>query len=583
MVDIKSVKWLVGTVLSCCWFTACVTVDTPLNAGNELIPEKLHRQEIYAAVMHAHYLGFKGDVSGGMTEFEDAIERYPSNVELRFQYSKFLIDYAFRVQNKKVFREFLQSAQAQLLAAIQVDPNDSKPRKLLAEICMELGEFDLSVEQLRSILDRTPDDRKTRLMLARLLVHKGAPLEAIELMTDHVAPDDDENGEALKVMALACGESGRLLEAIEYYDRYLAMVPGEFEASYNLALCLFRTEQLSRAESLLQEVIASGHMTTDVAELLIDILRSQGRHMEAIGLLEQLAKEPRYEVGAKIEIGQIYLGLNQPEKAYESLISAVSKDPNNKRGTFYTALALMESGEYHQALRMLENNLEEAPIAVTVADLGIELLAKLERFAMALKLSERAVVENPDNPRAYLVRAQLLSDLDQSEKTLELLKQAAERFPENTQIINALAIKLESIGQWREAVQRVETLFALYPDNPEMANFIGYTLADNNEDLDRAHQLIDQALRVEPDNPAYLDSLGWVLFRKEKYQEALVQLTLAMEKMPRDAVVLSHNIQALIALNRLDEAEELLLDALRLHPTDLDLKECRRLLHIQKQ
>jgi Tfp pilus assembly protein PilF len=83
-------------------------------------------------------------------------------------------------------------------------------------------------------------------------------------------------------------------------------------------------------------------------------------------------------------------------------------------------------------------------------------------------------------------------------------------------------------------------LLELYADNPGALNYLGYILADQGIKLDEAHDMIQRALDLEPENGAYLDSLGWVYYRQEKFDLAERQLLRSLERYGRDPVVLTH-------------------------------------------
>jgi tetratricopeptide (TPR) repeat protein len=153
-----------------------------------------------------------------------------------------------------------------------------------------------------------------------------------------------------------------------------------------------------------------------------------------------------------------------------------------------------------------------------------------------------------------------------------VLRNAATSFPENNKIQMTLAYFLERHGNWREAVDIFKLLMKKDPDNPDYQNFIGYTLADNDSELEHARQLISSALEKDPANAAYIDSLGWVWFRLGEYEKAKDLLQKAMDLMPQDPIVLLHNIEVLIKMGLMESAENLLNKALELHPMNSELQ-----------
>jgi tetratricopeptide (TPR) repeat protein len=113
------------------------------------------------------------------------------------------------------------------------------------------------------------------------------------------------------------------------------------------------------------------------------------------------------------------------------------------------------------------------------------------------------------------------------------------------------------------------------PDNVAALNALGYTLADRTTRYREALALIDRARVAAPDNPAIIDSYGWVLFRLGRLREALEQLRRAY-MLQKDADIASHLAQVLWALGRRDEARKYFEEARRIDPANRALQRAQR-------
>jgi Tfp pilus assembly protein PilF len=97
-------------------------------------------------------------------------------------------------------------------------------------------------------------------------------------------------------------------------------------------------------------------------------------------------------------------------------------------------------------------------------------------------------------------------------------------------------------------------------------------LADRGEQLPRARALIEKAVSLEPRNGAFLDSLGWVLFKLNQPRQALAQMQKAVQyTAPPDATVMDHLGEVYLALHQIDKAVESWKKALSIEPSD-DIK-----------
>ncbi len=106
-----------------------------------------------------------------------------------------------------------------------------------------------------------------------------------------------------------------------------------------------------------------------------------------------------------------------------------------------------------------------------------------------------------------------------------------------------------------EARKTLHNLQVEFPDDPEVANSYGYLLAEMGEELPHAEKLVRQALASDPENGAYLDTLGWILYQRGEYSEAFDWLVRAANSRPDDPVILEH--LGMVLLKQGQEAEAL--------------------------
>ena len=115
-------------------------------------------------------------------------------------------------------------------------------------------------------------------------------------------------------------------------------------------------------------------------------------------------------------------------------------------------------------------------------------------------------------------------------------------------------------------------LIKIRPDHAHTYNALGYTLADRNERVQEAHDLIQTALKLSPNDPFIMDSMGWVLYRMGRDEEGLDYLQRAYKMRP-DAEIAAHLGEVLWALGRHDEARRVWGGALKEHPKNEALQK----------
>jgi Flp pilus assembly protein TadD len=152
---------------------------------------------------------------------------------------------------------------------------------------------------------------------------------------------------------------------------------------------------------------------------------------------------------------------------------------------------------------------------------GVEAgLAHLDEFARA---------QPGLGPDIVAARAGLVSGLGDEKRSLQILDAGLVQYPDSVDLRMARVFAYERAGHGDAAVRDLRQLLRERPGDAVVQNALGYSLADQNRQLDEAHDLIAAALAQTPDSAAVLDSMGWVLFRKGRSAEALPYLERARQ------------------------------------------------------
>jgi tetratricopeptide (TPR) repeat protein len=215
-----------------------------------------------------------------------------------------------------------------------------------------------------------------------------------------------------------------------------------------------------------------------------------------------------------------------------------------ERGT--TAMALYFLGQLAERrgddARAVQNYrlLADSSVALSARTSAARLLLKHGDRANALGLLAEYAVQNPESAiEVGIATAQLLAQAGDVDAALQGIDMLLQRYPDHPDLIYQRATILETGGRTKEALNTFEGALKSRPADPQLTNALGFTLADHNMKLARAEQLVREALKVSPDNPAIQDSLGWVLYRRGKATQALPVLERAW-KNSHDSEIAAH-------------------------------------------
>jgi Flp pilus assembly protein TadD len=182
-------------------------------------------------------------------------------------------------------------------------------------------------------------------------------------------------------------------------------------------------------------------------------------------------------------------------------------------------------------------------------------------------LHDTAATSAEERSQLLIAEAQLLRDANRHEDAYAVLADGLVQHPDDPDLLYEAALSAEKIGKMDILERDLRRLIQLRPDSAQAYNALGYSLADHNERLDEAQQLIDKALQLAPDDPFIMDSKGWVLFRRGQAEAGLDMLKKAYAQRA-DPEIAAHIGEVLWSLGRQDEARKTWNEAVKANPTN---------------
>jgi len=199
-------------------------------------------------------------------------------------------------------------------------------------------------------------------------------------------------------------------------------------------------------------------------------------------------------------------------------------------------------------------------------------IAKRGDMAGARKLlRELSVSGDREEAQLVIAEGQLLRDANQLQEAMNVFKAGIARFPANTDLLYDYAMVAEKSGQWDVMESALRKIMELAPNNQHAYNALGYSLAERNIRLQEALTLVDKALKLAPDDPFIMDSMGWVQFRLGNLKEAESLLRRAYELRP-DVEIAAHLGEVLWVKGQKEDAQRLWRDAQTKDPQNDTLK-----------
>lgn len=299
----------------------------------------------------------------------------------------------------------------------------------------------------------------------------------------------------------------------------------------------------------------------------------------ALPVLEGLSEEYPWSGELLLITAQLHLASDHPENAipYYQKLTQLGE---------YRAIAFFNIARIYERQDELElaaeNYARVSAEDVTEDDLDMLMQAQLRLGQLRYLLGEdgHGVFEelrsaHPDQAvTLFHEEARILMDLDRYPDAIDVLNQGLAEHPATESLLYSRSIAHERDGQTDQALTDLRDILAQDENSATALNALGYMMTNNNGDLQEAYDLIERALALSPDDPAIIDSMGWVLYRMGRHEEALEYLQRAHESL-LDEEVISHLAEVLAELGRTDEARQVLYQGMQDLPDSEMIPETR--------
>ncbi len=510
-------------------------------------------------------------------------------------------------------------AEELLERAVERDPSSLDDRLRLVELVSERGDHRRAVEILKSSPESLFPSFQLRQALARELHLSGDNKEALAVADTLLEESPAGTGPGVRRLRVA------ILSALTRYDEAISelepLVSGgdEVEELRDTLLMSRLLERVGRPDEAAERLRglaagASGPHAVRAKVALLTLLERQGLGDEAVDFLRrELAAVPAGEAGRLSPIlSQLLVRLDRPAEALEVIGRALARTSPEDRevrvrlrvqrltilareevwprvidlapeliaaeapevraaGYLFLSQALAATDRVDEALEQLREGGEELGSPGLLAR-QIELLFANDRAAEAQRLLDERTAGNDAGD--LLFAAQVHQRAERYRDAIPLLGRLLDQDPTSLPARFLLGSSYERSGQRQRAVESFQQLLELSPDHTPTLNYLGYMWAEQGENLDQALELLKRAVALEPDNGAYVDSLGWAYFQLGRYDEARRHLEWAARLIPDDPTILEHLGDLYVVFQDLERARDSYQQALDLGGDSVD--EVRR-------
>lgn len=453
---------------------------------------------------------------------------------------------------------------------VELDPRNPDPHQVLAIMKLRAGDLEQSAEHLQDIFAYSEGEADEKLwMIANLLGSEKDKDAVLEVMEKLVASQDSSPG-----------------------------------ALYAFAHVAARLEDLERSRELLEDTLALAPDNDNAALSYISILQRLGREQEALSWLEKkLAMNGEDDFNLRMAYARLLMEVRQFGKALDQFELLVDREPENVDVLYALGLLYLQSSRLEEAETLFKKlsaqehltdtsnyylgRIAEEKRLYDEAGAWYQGVYKGEHYfdaqvRLAMLLARKGQVDEARNhlqsirsrsgQQALLIvqaEGDLLIQAGRYEEAIAVYTEALED-GYNPDLLYARAMAAEKTGRLDLLEKDLRSILEREPDHAQALNALGYTLADATDRHAEAYDLIKKALELRPNDFYILDSMGWVLYRLGRLDEAIDYLRKALN-IRQDPEIAAHLGEVLWVRGEREQAKEVWETALQQTPEDTRL------------
>lgn len=484
--------------------------------------------------------------------------------------------------------ELLNKTIAQFAAVYRLDPSDTESALMLGRLYKANNETQKAEALFKKVLDSNPNSRSVLANLTELYFDEGHYHKIIDLLENIPASKMDPG--LLYLLGSAYSQTRSYDKAEIAFKEALAREPDSEDIRRAYAEALMSQGKMQDARAQLQEIVKSDPQSAMSYVRLAQLDRQMGNFKEAqheleqarnlapdnleipyqeaildhtlgedtkaIGLLEDLLQKTKKPGGkynpAEANNRAVYLqrlgSVYRSQEDYDKAIATYQRivalgDDVAPRGEALIVETLQINNQLHKAMKAVDAAIKKYPKNNELVMMRASLVGQEGHPEQAVKQLQKLLNGTPDDRDIYLAIAQVYSQAKLYPKAEEVIKKALAQTSDPSDQEYArflLGSVYEREKKFDLAEEQFKKVLAVDPLNDAAANYLGYMLADRGIELEQSVKYIKDALKLKPNNGAYLDSLGWAYHKMNRNELAQAPLEKAVQLIPNDPTIREH-------------------------------------------
>lgn len=458
---------------------------------------------------------------------------------------------------------------------LKLDPNNMTARKIAALSALRLGNKQAAVDHLNAVLRIDPAGfEKTALELVNVL-QRDSKADFFYEVLDELAQKNPRQAAVYFLQSLVAMETKNNALAEKKVQQALNIQPDWDKAIIFQAQIAVFSGDLNKAKTLLRNASVKYPENDKLKKLLAQVLVKAAEYEAAGEVYQGIVLADPKDAESQVALALVQLQLDRDGKAEDILTQLLELPEWQNQASFYLGKIEEKRGHIKKAVAWFDK-VREGPVVFESAISAVSLLAKDKKFDEADSRLKLLAEQFPKQKlRIILMQVGLYGQQDQYDKSFKLLTDALNDQPGQRDLLYARALTAERINRSDVLEADLKKILAKDPDDAEALNALGYSLLSSPDRYVEADKYLQQALKLQPNEPVIMDSFGWLQFKLGRLQQALGYLERAYAKQQENEIA-AHLAEVLWSLGRKDEAKKIFTKAIKKAPEDGYLLEFQK-------
>ncbi|NHZ85076.1 MAG: tetratricopeptide repeat protein [Planctomycetia bacterium] len=474
------------------------------------------------------------------------------------------------------------------------------------QLYLDQGDFAMAIVELQDAQRIEPNVSSIYVLLAESYWNLNKPERSIEYLETAIEIDPQAM-DAREALAEQYFRLQKFSKSEQQYTILLQLNPENEDYLFALGDLAKIQRKYDQAIEYYKNVYEINNNAIQGIELAADLTHRLGKFNEADELYQILLKSDSLNVNYLGAYADVNVQLNKPEKAIELVKKIITIKGSSTESLIQLGLLYSDLENYEEAIKIFQDILQDDSTNTT----GLHFLSTIYRnnkeYEIAQSYADKMILAYPDNPQGFINSALIALDQEDNEKAINILSSVAADFPEEYSIhyllgmsfnlaknykmaavylnnarqiapnsrntLHLLAIVNGNLNNWTISDEIYQQLIQTDSTDAQALNNYAYSLIERGDKIELSKEYSRRAIEIAPDQAAYLDTYGWILFSLGDTKEAYKYIEKSLEIDDENVEVLEHMGDILVDMKKKTQAKEFYQKALSLDPENQQLIE----------